>query len=475
MPANSADDENAGLSGLSASGWKRYLTEEAGRSQLGIRPLGFQEYELLNPDESVIERSMLSQSEIALLFALARDYYTGNGEIVDLGPLLGVGTNALSKGLAQNTRVIDKSKRIHSFDLFLAKGMGTVITQAARSGSVLDRFLRNNDAYRKHLSVAAGDVLEMDWDRTPVEILFIDLAKSWALNRHVVPRFFPYLIPGRSVVLQQDYVHFAEYWIAITMEMFADYFRHLFYVDGATSVFLLTHEIPNHVLYAEIETLPLDRKLHYLERARAKAPPSVREILKCAQAKCLIENDRMADASAVLESIERAAGTDDEPDFSGAIAANARAVIDELRSRTGIAVGARPVDMHDESPTLLADPDVVLDRQVIGSKDTFSARVRVRNIGATTWSLVDSPVGVVNLGAHLLDEHQTAMVAFDFLRHRIAAPPRTSVAQGEEVEFGFEFAPPLYGRYVLEFDLVCEMVCWFARNGSATVRIPITV
>jgi hypothetical protein len=36
-------------------------------------------------------------------------------------------------------------------------------------------------------------------------------------------------------------------------------------------------------------------------------------------------------------------------------------------------------------------------------------------------------------------------------------------------------APPVHGRYVLEFDLVCEMVCWFARNGSATVRIPITI
>jgi len=284
MPANSADDGNGVFS---AGRWKRYLVDEAGRLQLGIRAVRFQEYELLNPDESVIERSMLTPSEISLLFALAKDYYTGYGEIVDLGPLLGVGTNALAKGLAQNPRVVDKSKRIHSFDLFFANGMGTVVTRAARSGSVLDRFLGNNDAYRKHLSVAAGDILEMDWDRTPIEILFIDLAKSWSLNRHVVRRFFPYLIPGRSIVLQQDYVHFGEYWIAITMEMFAEYFRHLSYVDAATSVFLLTREIPNHVLYAEIEALPLDRKLHYLECAREKAPRSVREILKMRAGKVL--------------------------------------------------------------------------------------------------------------------------------------------------------------------------------------------
>jgi len=183
----------------------------------------------------------------------------------------------------------------------------------------------------------------------------------------------------------------------------------------------------------------------------------------------------MTEAAAVLDSVEWAPEAVEEPDFSAAIAVNARAVADELRAKAGMTVGALAVDMHDESATLLADLDVVLDSQAIGSKEMFSGHVRVRNIGAISWSLVESPVGVVNLGAHLLNEHETAVVAFDFLRHRIDVPPRASVAPGEELEFAIEFSPPVYGRYVLEFDLVCEMACWFARNGSATVRVPITV
>ena len=39
------------------------------------------------------------------------------------------------------------------------------------------------------------------------EVLFIDLAKDWSINDHVARLFFPSLIPGQSVVIQQDYVH----------------------------------------------------------------------------------------------------------------------------------------------------------------------------------------------------------------------------------------------------------------------------
>ena len=319
-----------------ANAWKRYLKPPE-LSRLGIRAIAFQEYELHNPDGVVTERSMLTPSEVALLFALARDHYTGAGEIVDLGALLGVGTNALARGLSQNGRCVDKRKRIQSFDLFLAKGMGTVITETARSGSVLDRFLRNNAPYLDEISVSAGDLLEMSWDRTPVEILFIDVAKTWALNNHVVRNFFPYMIPNRTIVVQQDYVHFGEYWIAITMEAFAGHFRHLCFVDGATSVYLFTREIPSEVVYQDLEALPLERKVDYLQCARDKAPATVREILKCAHAQCLVDNDRFNEAASLLGSVDFSPSKDstEDPDFSRAIGSNARAVGDQLREFGG--------------------------------------------------------------------------------------------------------------------------------------------
>ena len=40
---------------------------------------------------------MLTAYELALLYALARDVYTGADEIIDAGPLLGLSTFALAR------------------------------------------------------------------------------------------------------------------------------------------------------------------------------------------------------------------------------------------------------------------------------------------------------------------------------------------------------------------------------------------
>jgi hypothetical protein len=50
------------------------------------------------------------------------------------------------------------------------------------------------------------------------------------------------------------------------------------------------------------------------------------------------------------------------------------------------------------------------------------------------------------------------------------------VAPGEAVEIGFGVrAPAAPGRYVLEFDMVQEHVCWFATHGSPTGRMRVKV
>jgi len=459
--------------------WERYLQFESGSSQLGIRPIVFQEYELSNPSGPVVERSMLTPSEIALLFMLVKDCYAGLGEIVDLGPLLGVGTNALARGLVKNVAAVSKVKRIHSFDLFLAKGMGTVVTERARSGSVLDRFLRNNIDYLPQISVSAGDFLAMTWDRSAVEILFIDIAKSWELNTPVIRECFPCLIPDRSIVIQQDYVHFGEYWLPIAMEFFGDCFDHLYFVDGATSVYRCRKEIPKHLIYRDIEAMPLGDKLAYLESARAKAPRSVGEILKCSQVQCLIDHDRFEEARALLNDVDLSPVPErlGIADFRSAIPSNARAVNDQLRRRSGKSVASIDASSSGdvEPGGFKADLRVELERTVVGSKEMLSGEVLIRNLGNNTWPLGGGTVGVVNLGAHLWDRDGGEMINHDFMRRRLGEPPRTSVTTGEEARFSITFQPPIYGRYVLEFDLVCEMVCWFEQNGSRTVRVPITV
>jgi hypothetical protein len=454
--------------------WERYVPQQGRPTELGITSPAWQEYDLANPSGVRRERSMLLMNELAVLFMLAKDHYTGAGEIVDLGPLLGVGTNALARGLAQNTRAIRKQKRIHSFDLFLAKGMGDVITETAKSGSVLDRFLRNNADYLPYLSVSPGNILDLGWDRSPVEILFIDLAKTWELNSFVLRHFFPCLIPGPSVVVQQDYVHCAEYWIPISMEFLADYFELLYFLTGATAVFRCTQEIPAKLIFEDLSRLGLDQKIHYLERARAKAPPSVQEILKASQAYCLVDHGELEEALRLIKTVQRSVpATVPTEDFNFLIGPNAKIVEDMLRQRLGESASA---ELGQAPHTLLrAEVDVVLSETEVSSKSSFVGRAVVKNIGHGTWSLTPTTTGTVRLGAHLHDGSRTKTIERDFLRHKIGPESLERVAPGEEVSFEIAFAAPGYGRYVLEFDLVSEMVCWFAENGSTTVKIPIAV
>ncbi len=455
------------------SSWKRYLPDVDPTLQLGIRSCSWQEYELFNPSGLVTARSMLMLNEIALLFMLTKDYYSGQGEIVDLGPLLGVGTNALARGLARSSQRLDKAKRIHCFDLFLAKGMGPVIGESTKSGSVFDRFLHNTWDYMPHISVVPGNLFDMTWDRSPIEVLFIDIAKSWELNTCVVRRFVDCLIPGRSIVVQQDYVHFAEYWIPITMEVFRDYFEHLYFLTGSTSVYRYVREIPSHILYGDIQKLPIDMKIQYLERAIEKAPAGAREILKCSQAFCLLDHGQPQEAFDLLKTVQLSVPAAAEPteDFSPLILSNARAVDDMLRAR----VGKSALANTDDDLDLRANLTVTLEQTEMTSKQSFRGTVHVKNIGGSPWAFVPAPTGSVNLGVHLLDATGETTVEHDYLRRRIGPASLLSLAPGDEIAFDIEVPAPAYGQYILEFDLVSEMICWFAQRGSRTVRIPIRV
>ncbi len=51
----------------------------------------------------------------------------------------------------------------------------------------------------------------------------------------------------------------------------------------------------------------------------------------------------------------------------------------------------------------------------------------------------------------------------------------TSILPGDRLTLEAYVPAPTRGRYVMEFDLVAEGVCWFANHGSRTVRVPIEV
>ena len=319
--------------------WMQYAVVPEKMAQMGVRshrPV----FTVSNPSGPHEIRSMLTVYEVSMLYMLARDYYEGHGEIVDLGPLVGLSTNAFARGLSQNRRCpqAKKTRRIHSFDLFSMNGYDHFFPEDERpsSASVFMKYLDANRDYLDHIAVNPGDLLSMNWGDDPIEILFVDVAKSWELNDWVVKKTFPCLIPERSIVIQQDYVHFNEYWIHITMEYIAEYFELFYMMHGATAVYRSLRPIPADALAVDLRALPIGEKNRLLESARAKAPEPVREVLKTAHAKCLIEHECFDQAVEMLRSVDTEPKTEDPTlQFANVARDNAGKVDRLLQAKSG--------------------------------------------------------------------------------------------------------------------------------------------
>ena len=324
--------------------WRRYVPFWHPDSPAPFKETAFHQFAVRTETAEMSVKSMLSSYELALLFALAKDYWTGAGEIVDLGCLYGLTTRCFAEGVRLNERVpaTEKTKRVYAYDLFLAQDYEwwTDKTPTLHAGSWFPEFLDLNRDRLDYIVPCPGDLTKLNWgaDR-PIEILMVDAAKSWELNGWVVSRMFPRLIPGRSVVVQQDYMHFAEYWIAITMEYFRDYFEPLDFIFGASGVFLATRSLSPEDATIDLAAFTPDHKKALMDRAIARASRTGAQVLKTAKAKLLVDLGEIDAAEQIIESVD---GTEDETaghgDFSGIAASCAnslRTVIAQLRHPAG--------------------------------------------------------------------------------------------------------------------------------------------
>ena len=288
--------------------WHRHC-HEAGLLQMGVTAHSHQLYRLQGRSSSRVIPSMLLSYELALLYGLARDHYNGSGAIIDLGPLLGASTFCLSRGLEDNPYVTasQKQQAIYSFDLFRLGGYNNFVERFAvhnETGNLLPTFLEVTRDYHDYINIHQGDFLSWTWGGGPIEILFVDLAKTWDLNDHVIKTMFPCLLPDQSVLIQQDYVHFNEYWVHITMEWFRDYFEFCGVLRGATAYYRCIKALPEATCQVDLKALPFEEKWALLEAARKRMPPPVQEVMKTAAAKCAIEHGKFDLAEKMLASVD---------------------------------------------------------------------------------------------------------------------------------------------------------------------------
>lgn len=260
---------------------------------------------------------MLMRYEFAMLFALARHNYLGEGAIVDGGPLTGITSNALARGILANPNVKGRKRRIFAFDLFDHIPNQEVLNHVPnRNGSVLDTFLDVNRDYLDLISVMAGDLLSHTWNSGPIEILMIDLAKSWELNEFVLDQWFPLLRVGASLV-QQDYCSWFTYWLPITMMALKDHFQFVDYAMGGSTIFRCTKPVPPG-MGQTIRAMGFGQHERLLDEAIARAPEPLKPVLTCSKAAFFVSHQMQDRALALLPSVSLERMTEDwSIDFSG--------------------------------------------------------------------------------------------------------------------------------------------------------------
>lgn len=173
---------------------------------------------------------LLGLNERKLLYHLARNVYAGVGAVVDLGAFCGASTCCLAAGLRDNPSI--QGARLHSFDRFVADPGYLVDFIRAHFGvrmelgqSFMPVFRQATAEFCDSIELHEGDLLKETWPADqPIELLFVDIAKTFALSGKVLTEFFPHLIPGRSIVVHQDFYHPTTFYLPIVMEYLSDYF-----------------------------------------------------------------------------------------------------------------------------------------------------------------------------------------------------------------------------------------------------------
>lgn len=247
-------------------------------------------------------RSMITLGEKRLVYWLASEWFQGLGEIVDLGCYVGAETIVFAEGLRQNERRQQMAQRplIHAFDNFekVEGGDPNFLVETP----LLQEFAINLHAHRKDVCVYAGDITGYAWPPVrPIEILFNDVSKSPEINAFVIKEFFPRLVPGKSVLIQQDYYD-DHYWVPVSMEKLAEYFEVIAGPIGGTRAYLCTKPITDTVL-AEAGRIDLFADIELMKRVISSYGGWYSDLFKIAAARMMVSAKRLDEARHIHDEV----------------------------------------------------------------------------------------------------------------------------------------------------------------------------
>lgn len=209
--------------------------------------------------------SMLFPQEQNFLKLLGEKYYCGEGAIFDVGycrDLCSIFCAGLKEQYFTHKEVIHVYEWGRCTDEylidFIAQHCGKELVIGDSFADIVVKNLSSCSG-AEYIKPHIGDILLQTYPEV-IEIFFLDVCKTSEIN-HAMTQLFSRGIPGKSIVIHQDFVHEWLPWIHVTMGYLHEYFEpigNLMY----SFVFLHKKEISKEVLeYIRGKTCRLIKKV----------------------------------------------------------------------------------------------------------------------------------------------------------------------------------------------------------------------
>lgn len=205
---------------------------------------------------------MLHPDEQKLYFWLTAIWAQDSGAIVDLGCFVGGSTARLAAGAT----AAGLQAPIHAYDRFTAdenvkaKALYSAGVAPFDGHDILPLAEELLSPWTGRIALHPGEVEDQRWTGDPIEVLVVDAAKTASTADAIAGTFFPALIPGRSVVVQQDCLHWRLPWLPVQMTLLSTCFMPVARC-GPTSMLFLCTRTPDQ------QTLDAARVAHLTDAA----------------------------------------------------------------------------------------------------------------------------------------------------------------------------------------------------------------
>jgi hypothetical protein len=242
------------------------------------------------PAEVMAVPSMMSERERRFLYNLAREHYVGEGVILDAGAFLGASTVCFGAALRGNPRLPKITaafpKPVRSFELaHVHKNMLTSlprhgVTDELEVGDSFAPYLQRNVApWADLVDLRIGDIMAEGKIDAPIEILFLDVLKQEKISEFAVAEYFPRLIAGRSILIQQDYFFDGLPFIRVHQELFEDAFEFLGEI-GSSAIYRCVRPITAEDVAAKFQAMRDPAvQMRAIHVARARTADRLRQLM----------------------------------------------------------------------------------------------------------------------------------------------------------------------------------------------------